>query len=119
MKLQDFCFEVNTNSFGRSHRDQPSRGEVGASSHPLFAELLANETMGEFDFWPVSKSVVVGRIDRRALRRPSEEAGAVEVFGGGRLEGRKGQRTDGWMGWRNLPCLFAYFRGIETGCRLS
>ena len=53
--------EVNTNSFGRSHRDQPSRGEVGASSHPLFAEVnsaarsLANETMGEFDFWPVSQ----------------------------------------------------------------
>ena len=58
-------FEVNPNSFGRSHRDQPSRGEVGASSHPLFAELLANETMGEFDFWPVSKS------RRRRPDRPS------------------------------------------------
>ena len=57
--------------------------------------------MGEFDFWPVSKSVVVGRIDRRALRRPSEEAGAVEVFGGGGLEGR----TDGWAGAICPVCL--------------
>ena len=64
--------------------------------------------MGEFDFWPVSKSVV-RRIVRRALRRPSEEAGAVEVFGGGRLEGREGGRasgrTDGWAGAICPVCL--------------
>ena len=68
--------------------------------------------MGEFDFWPVSKSVV-RRIVRRALRRPSEEAGAVEVFGGGGLEGREGQgegpadgRMDGLAQFALFVCLF-------------
>ena len=41
-----------------------------------------------------------------ALRRPSEEAGAVEVFGGGGLEGREAGRKDQWMDGRAQFALF-------------